>query len=365
MKKQKSVLWITFFVCLIVLPEVLYVLLGRHMYSEKHENRNLAEKPYFAIENYDIFPNQFEEYYNDNVPFRNQLVWLNSAIDYFIFGQPSNNRVSIGKNGWLFYCDEEDSNPVGQSLGYWDFSDDELRKIAANLMSAKCLLNSRGIEFVLFIVPNKETIYVEELPDYYNVKNHYTAVDHLVDYLRRNTDIRIVYPKNEMVQIKEEYTDINLYYKLDTHWNSVGAYVGASSLARELGVELPSFDKVTLKSKNLSTGDLTNMLNITIPNGDIEYEVSWAGAIETEEKKWDFSKEFVYHTPCSNQLTLVVRRDSFSTALAPIMATQYEDSIWIHMWEFQPHQIFDYDADIFVYETAERYIQSLLEFRLE
>lgn len=364
MKKQKSVIWITIFVFLTILPGLIYPFLERYIDSDGHENRKLQEKPALTLENYEEFPEQYEAYYNDNLPFRNQLVRLNGAIDYFIFHQPSSDRVCIGKNGWMFYCDNEDFNPVEQSLGYWDFSDDELEQIADQLVSAETVLSSRGIEFILFIAPNKETIYIDELPDYYAVKNQYTAVDHLVDYLRENTDIRVVYPKNEILNEKEKHSELCLYYKLDTHWNSTGAYVGAASLARELGTELPAFDAVAVKAESRATGDLTDMLNISIPDGDVEYEVFWEDQPETEERKWEFSKEFIYHTTSADRRKLVVRRDSYSTALAPIAAALFEDSVWIHMWEFQPQQIFDYGADVFVYETAERYVGELLDFQI-
>lgn len=216
MGKQKSIVWVIIFLLTTVFPWSLYGLIGQSLDSEGHENRKLEEKPVISRDNYEEFPQMYESYFNDNIPFRNQLVEINSAIDYFIFNQPSTDRVCIGQNGWLFYCDNEDFNPIEQSLGYWHFTEDELEQIANNLRTAEQVLSSRGIEFVLFIVPNKETIYKEELPEYYVSKNQYTAVDYLIDYLNENTNIRIVYPKEEMLCIKEEYSDIPLYYKLDT-----------------------------------------------------------------------------------------------------------------------------------------------------
>ena len=59
------------------------------------------------------------------------------------------------------------------------------------------------------------------------MKDDYTCVDRLVDYLKENTDIRIVYPKQELLKVKEENPDILLYRKLDTHWNNVGGYIGS------------------------------------------------------------------------------------------------------------------------------------------
>ncbi|MFG6329591.1 MAG: hypothetical protein K1W06_09020, partial [Lachnospiraceae bacterium] len=180
----------------------------------------------------------------------------------------------------------------------------------------------------------------------------------------KNTDIRIVYPKAELLKAKSEKPDRLLYHKLDTHWNYAGGYIGAVSLAKELGKNMPLINDVVLEPFYNSTGDLTNMLNISIKDGCLDYNILNTGSLETENKKYDFNTEFIYHTPGADQRTLFVIRDSFSTALAPFLATQFEDSIFVHFDSFDKQQIFDYKADIFVYETVERNIQDLEQFRI-
>ena len=54
--------------------------------------------------------------------------------------------------------------------------------------------------------------------------------DQIVEYLKTNTDIRVVYPYEELMRFKEKYPDEPLYYHLDTHWNELGAYIGAKAL---------------------------------------------------------------------------------------------------------------------------------------
>lgn len=203
MTKYKSVMWITIFLMITASPVFTYFFLGQYVDSKNYENRNMASKPILTAENYELFPKEYEVYCNDNLPFRNQLIRFHNSIDYFLFKQSSSERVAIGKNGWLFYCDKTNGNPIEQSLGYWNFTSSQLQTIANNLMSAKRVLESQGIEFVLFIAPNKETIYMDELPDYYEVKSSYTSTDQLIDYLTENTDIRVVYPKQNLLNMKK------------------------------------------------------------------------------------------------------------------------------------------------------------------
>lgn len=364
MEKHKAMIWIILFMIIISSPSFVSFFLGQYVDSENYENRNTQTKPLLTIKNYETFPKDYEAYYNDNLPFRNQLIRLNNSIDYFIFKQSSNKDVVIGKNGWLFYCNGAEGNPIEQSLGYWDFSDDELQAIANNLVYSKRVLESEGVEFVLFIAPNKETIYAEELPDYYQIKSTYTSTDHLIDYLKEKTDIRVVYPKNELLNIKDENSDIMVYHKLDTHWNSAGGYIGAKCLAKELGIEMPQFGEISLSPILSSNGDLTNMLNIVVKDGDIDYDISDISILNTKCEKRDFATEFIYHTPKADSRKLFVCRDSFSSALAPILATQFEDSIWVHKKSFEQQQIFDYNTDIFVLEIVERNERQLIDFRI-
>ena len=364
MTKKKAVMWIVVFLIIIISPPVIYFFLGRYVDAENYENRNAALKPTLSIDNYSVFSKEYEEYYNDAIPFRNQLITLSNSIDYYLFGQSSNDKVIIGKEGWLLYCNKEDFNPLEQSLGYWKFSDEQLKCIADNLESTRRVLESQGIEFVLFIAPNKETIYADKVPDYYDVADSYTSTDQLIDYLKENTNIRLVYPKDKLEEIKRGKEDFLLYHKLDTHWNYAGAYVGAVSLTNELGIKMPLLSEVYQGPVYSSTGDLANMLNIKIKNGDVDYILDDALIGIPECEKSDFSAEFSFHMSGADPRRLFVRRDSFSSAMMSFVASQFEDSLFMHYMSFSQQQIFDYEADIFVLESAERYLSSLENFRI-
>ena len=364
MTKKKAALWIMAFFIIIASPPFTHFFMGKYVDTENYENRSIAAKPKLTIENYDTFSEEYEEYYNENIPYRNQLITLNNYIDYFLFDQSSNRKVIIGKDGWLFYCNDDDFNALEQSLGYWKYSDEQLKMIEENLKTTKTVLESQGIEFVLFIAPNKETVYLDELPDYYKAVDANTSTDQLINYLKNNVDIRIVYPRDKMEEIMNTHTDVLLYQKLDTHWNHAGAYVGAASLIEELGGKMPSLEEVCLEPVYSSVGDLANMLNITIKNGNLDYNISDSKVKTAECLKGDFNTEFVFYMPAGDTRRLFVRRDSFSSLMMPFVASEFENSLFMHYMSFSQRQIFDYDADIFVLETAERYLPSLENFRV-
>ena len=91
---------------------ILWLLLGRFTDQENYENRELAEMPKWTAETAEQFPRDFENFFNDRLPFRNQMITLNSGVDYYVFGRSAHYRTTVGKDGWLFYSDSADGNPI-------------------------------------------------------------------------------------------------------------------------------------------------------------------------------------------------------------------------------------------------------------
>lgn len=366
MKKRKAISWILMFMIFLMAPAVTYFFWGNRENMEMVEKREAAPFPTMDIQNYTDFPSSFEAWYNDHIPYRNELIKFHNSVDFFAFGQSPNEKVVIGQEGWLFYNPENDQeNPIKQSLGYGMFSQDDLGRMASNLQLTKNKLEKKGIKFILFIAPNKETIYKDKIPAAYHEKNDKTNIDQLISYLHENTDVCIVYPKEEILESKQNKKDIMFYYKLDTHWNEVGGYVGARYLAQELGIQMPALDDLVLTESSISEGDLTKMMNLSIEGGDIRYSVSGFGFDNTEcIPKNDSDAEVYFRTPGADKRKIFVRRDSFGNAMKPGLAAQFENSFFVHRSYFSEDQIYDYGTDIFVLELVERNILELKDFCL-
>lgn len=72
MRKQKIL--IVLFAGSLVLPGVVWAGFSGRFDTENNENRKLAEFPEVNLESLGDFPEQFEAYYKDHVPFKNDLV---------------------------------------------------------------------------------------------------------------------------------------------------------------------------------------------------------------------------------------------------------------------------------------------------
>lgn len=366
MKNINAALWLICFALLLLMPRAVWTVAADRFETDATENTIQTAPPKLTKENYQSFADACEEYYNNNVPFRSQLITFNSLMDLNFFKEKSiNDKVVIGDNDWLFYSAESDIEDYkGTNL----FTQTQLELIEDNLMVSKAYLDSRNIEFVLFIAPNKETVYGEEnLPSYYK-KGDLTRVDQLVAYLRENTNLRIVYPVEEMYAYRDEWP---LYWHYDTHWNPAGGYIGARALLAELGIEVPAPENVTFTPDDFSGYDLARMMNLQSyykenrPK-DINYIVTgYNSGNNLQAISIDDATALVYHSDSPDERRLFMVRDSFGGGMAPALVSSFRDSYLAH-WNnfFEQSMIDEQDPDIFVLELVERRLDYLNIFRL-
>ena len=87
--KQKIL--IVLFAGSLVLPGVVWTGFSGRFDTENNENRKLAEFPEVNLESLGDFPEQFEAYYKDHVPFKNDLVKFCNFIDTEFFRNVKKN----------------------------------------------------------------------------------------------------------------------------------------------------------------------------------------------------------------------------------------------------------------------------------
>ncbi len=326
--------------------------------NTNYENRQKAEVPELSLSTYRSFPTLFTSYLSDRIPFRNELISLNSSIDYYVFHKSTSDYVLPGKDGWLFYVRESDGDPLSCYQGTNLYTEEELQLIADNCLQFREVLKEYGIEFVLYFAPNKERIYYENMPDEYGLPADNYGVLQLVNYLRENTDLRVVYPYEELMEAKEQ-TEYNIYYKTDSHWNQIGGYVGSAAMLKELGIDMPSLtaDEIAITEGDATSGDLAQMLYLSkqMKGVDHNYEVSGYDSHQMQITAYDFSAAITAEADETADLRrLYVIRDSFSTAMVPFVGSQFQSTCFRHLSTYTFDDLINYEPDIVVYELVER-----------
>ena len=355
------------FVFLICLPWFFWFFLEEIVDTTNYENRIHASRPRLTLGTYMHFASDYTNYMNDSIPFRNSLVTLNNAIDYFIYNTSSDTDVIIGKDNWLFYGTTGDGNPMSCYLGKDLLSEEELAQIAENCVRQRDYLVSLGKEFVIYIAPNKERIYSEYMPDWYGAPaENYRALQ-VYRYLSRNTDLHVVYAYDELMKTKELLSE-DLYYKTDTHWNAIGGYVGSRLLLHELGVELPSIDsdQINILHENQHSGDLAGMLNLSnqLESVDPEYSVVGYPTNHFERLDGDILTAFDCKASYAEPRKLYMLRDSFAIAMYPYLGSQFSETFFRH-YDSDVHDDFlAHDPDVVVMEVVERKLDALATFSI-
>ena len=181
MKKLSIKVYICMFIVVICLPWFIWFFLQRYVDTSNSENRQMAARPQLSMDTYNTFSKEYEAYCNDCLPFRNNLIKLNSTIDYFLFDRSSNSNVIIGKDDWL-YLKVSLADYQGTNL----MSKRGLYCAARTLKLMQEYVEGQGKQFVFASAPNKNTLYPQYMPDYYRVINAGHNLDFLTPYLQSN-----------------------------------------------------------------------------------------------------------------------------------------------------------------------------------
>jgi len=247
-------------------------------------------------------------------------------------------QVLAGKGGWLFYKRADDGTSMQDYQGTSSFSDATMETIANQMLAQRDYFAEKGARFVVMIVPNKEIIYSEFMPSMIYRSSEITRCDKLYDYLTANTDLEIVYPKLELFAAKNICP---VFYKYDTHWNRIGAFVGVQSILQQLYGSCQDVAKVEIITENTNTsGDLAAMINMTDKyNNDSFYSVasdSYDPALQVPED-------------------LLIIGDSFSTLMMDDLKYYFEDARQVGVWTFKKSMLDEYQPDVIIWECVERY----------
>ena len=369
MKNIGDKLVLTAFLVIICLLWPIWFFAQKYADTTNYENRVLAEKPELTLETYEDFPDEYTSWLNDHLPFRNYLITMNSAVDYFVFNSSSNPMVIKGKGDWLFFNadDADNGNPIADYQGTNLMSDEELQKVAENCIKQRDILKSQGKDFIIFIAPNKERVYSEYMADEYGKPSPEYKALQIYNYLKENTDIKVVYPYEEIMEAKEK-AGVNIYYKKDTHWNHIGAYIGARALLDELGINIPGLDDegISIAKGDGYMGDLSKMLNLVkqLKNNDSEYAVSGYDDHNVEGIEND-EEITLYRASNADKRRVYIIRDSFGIYLSPVVASQFDQTYAIYYKAYTYESLKEQNPDVVIYETVERKLDTLGEFSVE
>lgn len=287
------------------------------------------------------------------------------------------NTVLEGRQKWLFYRgNNSEKYYSGENL----LSDAELSEYTNVFKELDELCAARGIELQISIWPNKEQVYTEYMATV-DIKTEYKRVERLVDHLKENTNVNIIYPITELTATKPYY---DTYLKYDTHWNCAGGFVGYQAMLKSLGLETmeiincPVYEYTGVETENLDSyyrnvsGDMIGLGGVSTANynGDHNYYINYRPETEVFTREGGNGAGDIRHTTSNapNDLNFVLIGDSYRVMQLTYLERDFTDCLLMHRSHLngihnnQPMSEEDYaelkngikNADIIVISAVER-----------
>jgi len=365
---------ITAFVGLLVLPLVDNVLhIDRAPVTG--ENRLPTPAPQLPGWHWDAirkFPAGFEAYYNDHYGYRKRLIRWYQRWKISLYRDRSVYRVTIGKDGWLFWAQQE---MVENYLGLTPFTEDQLKAWQSLLEHRRDWLAKQGIQYVFVVPPDKHNVYPEELPDWLikaTPAHRVTKFDQFLAYMKAHSTVTIVDLRPTVIAAKKT---LPTYLKNDTHWNLYGAFVACQQMVQLMSDRLPGGlpplrleDYTYTNCYSTWIGDVGQMISTRTPEKNYFEFTPKPGRpapviVDTTNivVSWDWHKRCSICTnPAAPAHKLVMFNDSFGEGWKPFLGDDFQQIIYMYdNREFNKKVIAEYHPDIVVNEMLERFFDTL------
>ena len=343
--------------------------------SADFENRALAKEPALDLAHLDPYPLRYETFYNDHFNLRNSLIQLYHLYKIMGFHEsPIPDKVVIGKNGWLYNVGEEMDSYMGKNR----LSEKELEDFKLELEYRKKYLADRGIKLYFAPVPCKASIYDENIGyEYYRIYKESWG-EQLINYLNTHSQLT---PINVFEKLRSVKDKTNLYFKLDNHWNSLGAFYAANGIIEHLQKDFPELKPLSLSNYNIKTsmsdqGNIQQMLgdlgifkeiNVELEpkTKSLSQEAAKAGHPPVHGFAYPFEYEIVREIKESKAPKLLLISDSFGGYVLPYLAEHFSKSVKIFdSWQYKLNEeiVAIEKPDIVVILIDEPILRNFLQF---
>jgi hypothetical protein len=309
------------------------------------------------------FPDDFQAFFHNHFGFRGPLIRALSFAKVRGLGASSSINVQLGKNDWLYY------NHLPAGSDYQEvrpFSPEELAEWARVLERRQAWLERRHCRYLLFIPPDKQTIYPENVNPALRPRHASGRLDQLLDYLRGHSTVRVVDVRDQLRQARQT---MQVYYATDSHWNPRGAFIGYEALAAVLAEWFPQVQPLTRsqfeeQSQIQHGGDLAALLDLR--DCYPEERMEWRPKFVCHSQKSPFAIErpriadMPFGPPLATQCSdtalprAVVFHDSFALALTGWLAEHFQWMVTVWHDDFHQEVVEQQHPDVVIQELLER-----------
>ena len=309
------------------------------------ENRYLAQRPTLDRRDFTLswsaagtgdffsgkFMSDFERYVTDQFVGRDGWIAAKAAAEK-LSGKGENNGVYLcDKDTLISRFDRPDSAKVKNNLDY-------VNKLVENV----------DVPVYFSLIPGKVSVWADRLPA--GAPN--ASEEDILTQAQADTQAHWV----DIASALEEHQDEDIYYRLDHHWTSLGAYYGYATLMEAMGLEaipLSDYEKTTVstdfKGTTYSSSGVRWMapdaIDIYVPEEGVTV-TAWNGPQPEAGVLYDWSKleikdKYAFFLGGNKPLAVVkgqntdapkllVIRDSYCDSLAPFLTADFSE---VHLFD--------------------------------
>lgn len=233
------------------------------------------------------YQKHIEDYGNWHFGFRSALIRIKNSLNYVLFKELSVVDNMAGKDNYIFSIAHTE-----RSLGLYYSGKEKNNSKVTRISFLKEMLQKKGVNLVVLLVPTKETIIPEFLPSRYRVDpKEQTDYKDLVSGFKKNNIPFIDYCS--YFKQAHDTSRYPLYTKTGVHWSLYGASIAQDTLVsymeRTIGKPIPAYRRTGIELSDTareSDADFEGPLNLLFSLGQSQYVYPKLEMIDSTKKRF-------------------------------------------------------------------------------
>ena len=344
---------------------IIIVVLPKQEFSEA-ENRKLEYIPSISQQTFfeQDFMKQWNQYLSDHFPARELIAKWNNYVSIFL-GEPKINNVFVLEERLVENV--SNVNPITSKRNTQAIND-----FAANYPE---------VPMYFSLIPTATEIYRDKLPQDPNIMDQIAVINDIYGESKNKTiqksaneaakQYDAAYGVLENVSTIDIHTALiaskqqNIFYKTDTCWTSMGAYIGYNSLITSMGGTAVSRDLFNIKyMQNEYFGNLYQKTLMKVKESDRIELYSYAPEVivdsvqcydgHTPEEYDSLYFDQYINTPQAMNVFLGNSCDDYSKPLLQFLSLHYKTIMFVNLEQISKEQLDlivpnEFDVTLFLY----------------
>jgi alginate O-acetyltransferase complex protein AlgJ len=264
--------------------------------------------------------------FENNFPGKARLLSTFNYLRYSI-GDKVFSQVLVGEDGWLEYTSNRNLEDYQNAL----LVPGQMESVHQKLDTLNKELTRRGITLVVVIAPNKATIYSDKISEKLKKMSGLSRLEIFLELTQPTHSSYVVDLRPALVRGRRNH---QLYYKTDTHWNSLGAFIAYQEIMNTIAQVYPDLqpyglDQFQWTETNPGVLDLARVMGadfIKESRNELKPKFEATSYLQKISTQSDAYISWGYG---GQEKTLLMYEDSFGAAIRNFLQYHFKEAIYI------------------------------------